>query len=216
MTIDSPDSIKIAAGINTYANPEHLERTLSTIQAIDQRFVIHGRYPTYKYVDPQSLHRTRQVCDKFANTQLVDLNAHEIDKRNRYLELAKDYDFLIVIDNDEYVPPQISDWSTFRKGLFSAIFECPGAQVFDIYFGGPISESGARPRIFYKPSTIKYWEKHFWWITEDRRLLKGRSDSAKLIEGVVLLHDRSNKSEEYRNARKEYGQWLMYNEIAVV
>ena len=102
--------MKIAAGINTYANPLGLQATLESLTGgVDAQLVIHGRYPIFPVQHASVYSKTKTVCKEYPNTQLIQLDATELEKRQKYLELRQDYDFLIVIDDDEYISDG-ADW----------------------------------------------------------------------------------------------------------
>jgi hypothetical protein len=128
------------------------------------------------------------------------------------MRAAKGCDFLIVLDSDEYIAAD-ADWDLFRKNLWKATLYCPGSRVFDLYTGGAIGQSGPRPRIFYRPGTVYYYSHHYWFvIKETKRLLKGVNDSAHLVQGITIVHDKSLRSKEHFNAMLEYGEWQKVNE----
>jgi hypothetical protein len=204
--------LPIAAGINTYASPASLERLLASLTRFSRVFVIHGKYPAFVYEDPQSLKNTTEVCRKFPNTQLIDLHATQIEKRNKYLEMAKDFDFLLVVDDDEYaedLPADLAD----KLQLIKTHPVLSQYRIFNVECEEPVGTQ-RRPRLLHKPSTIRYHGKHFWFMLTDKgnKILRGESDCDLSIRGFRLTHDQSSRSEEYIQAKAEYQAWQRWNE----
>jgi hypothetical protein len=208
--------LKIAAGVNTYANPDGLEICLESLSGVDKRLVIHGRYPHFQDVDPYSESKTKAVCTKYPDTQLIQLDAPELEKRQKYLELSEGFDFLLVIDDDEYIT-QGADWQLFKKTCQNMIEHPSQYYIYDIMFDGPIAESGPRPRLFYQPSKIKYERKHYWWRLPNGRLADGMSDSCKVVDGIRITHDKTPRMNgKYNLASLEYQHYLLEYESQYV
>jgi hypothetical protein len=206
--------LKVGLGCCVYSDPVGLNRLLdSTYLGVDRSIVVHTRYSHFPFEDPQSLAHTKAVCSRYSNIELIALNpTNQIKARTTYLRAAKDLDILIVLDSDEYIAAD-AEWDLFRDNLQKAILYSPGCRVFDLYTDGPIGQSGARPRIFYKPSTIYYYSHHYWFvIKETGRLLKGASDSAHLVKGITILHDKSFRTQEHFDGMIKYANWQMIGE----
>jgi hypothetical protein len=122
----------------------------------------------------------------------------------------KKYDFCIVIDSDEYVSE--ADWYYFRMNLYHIMEVAPPFYIYDIMFDGPPAQSGPRPRLFYKPSLISYYKKHYWWALPNGKIANGSSDSKCIIKGLKIMHDKSHQSEERKQAIAAHHQWLLQEE----
>ena len=211
--------MKIAAGINTYANAKGLDVCLASLSGaggVDKRLVIHGRYPHFSHEDGDSLAASQTVCKRYPNTQLIDLNSAEIEKRQKYLDLAADCDFLLVIDDDEYIA-QGADWGIMRDFCQKVIDKHEGFYIYDIMLGARSEDLGPRPRLFYQPSKIKYYLKHYWWLLPNDRMLDGCSDSVQVAPGIQIIHDKTLRMDgNYNLASLSYQQWLMWNESKYV
>ena len=209
--------MKIAAGINTYANPLGLEACLGSLTGgVDAQLVIHGRYPNFPVQHASAYSKTKTICKEYPNTQLIQLDATELEKRQKYLELSQDFDFLIVIDDDEFISDG-ADWGYFRQNCQQVIDQRAPHYIYDIMFDGPIAQSGPRPRLFYQPSKIKYDRKHYWWRLPNGRLADGMSDSCKVIEGIKITHDKSLRlNGDFNLAVLKYQHWLLGHESQYV
>src|SRR5215831_1412261 len=209
-------TVKICAGIVEYADAEGLDRCLGTLgldqqDGFDGAIVIHRRFDEFNLIDKNSLANTKLVAKKYPNVTVdhSDETITQVDARSRYCWLAGElgYDWLMVIDTDEYVLPN-ADFTEFRRQLdyvTSLGFE---HQIFDIDFEGSLSQRGPRPRLFKDPGTIRYWVKHWWFVlTKTNILLKGIGDAGRIITGINLFHSKIIRSVEHIRASEQYYQW---------
>jgi len=207
--------LKVGLGCCVYSDPVGLQRLLDSVYlGLDRLIVVHTRYSHFPHEDPQSLSHTKAVCSRYPNIELIALlkPTNQIEARTKYMRAAKDLDILIVLDSDEYIASD-ANWDAFRENLQKAITYGPGCRVFDLYTAGPIGQSGARPRIFYKPSSIYYFSHHYWFIIKETgRILKGASDSAYLVKGITILHDKTFRTQEHFNGMLKYANWQMTGE----
>ena len=209
--------MKIAAGIVTYADALSLARTLETLAPqTNENIVIHVQYPGFRLLEQtQSLDDTRKVCAAFPNTTVLDLSpCSEIEARQTYLDMSTKYDFLLVIDSDEYLCEK--EWGIFVENCQKLIDEPDGFYIYDIMFTGHPSQSGPRPRLFKEPSKIKYFLKHYWWMLPNGKLMKGQSDSTKIIPGIKIMHDDTLRDPGRSIANAQYQQWLLQHESQYV
>lgn len=216
----------LAAGIITYANARGLDRTLKSLQGItDINIVVHAKFASFGYYDDYSLIETKHVCSKYPNTRLIIIMPEEestydqIYCRNMYMKNAKDCDFLLVIDDDEYVELDKKEELSFRDKL-EAIDDSKKLSQYRIfsvdYFDPILGVDVHRGRIFYKPSTVRYHGKHYWYILTDQnnRFINGESDSPipYVVRGIRLVQDDKLRSKEYEDAYAKYEQWQKWNE----
>lgn len=207
---------------------------------IDLAIVVHSRFEHFNLAnanDKQALQDTQKIIDKFPSDRIklvlpplgvgvVNTAAGEqedqdrvpttqIESRNLYLKSAADEgcDWVLVIDSDEFIARN-ADWKEFRKQLeFVMSLELPH-QIFDIQCEGMLAMyRGPRPRLFYRPATIKYWKRHFWFLLQEQNMCyKGVSDAGRIIGGIYLMHDRTVRSAEHYNATLDYNEWQLHNE----
>jgi hypothetical protein len=88
---------------------------MSSIQAyIDLIIAIDGKFKQFKDDHDVSMDNSRKVVESFPNAIYYCYpNLSEIEKRNKYLEIAgsRDIDFLLVIDSDEYAAIDTKEFS---------------------------------------------------------------------------------------------------------
>lgn len=210
-------TLKIAAGICVYSDAQGLDRLLpSIINNIDKCIVVHGRYTNYNGIDSNSYYDTLVTCSRHninipTNIMLID-NKQPIDQiaaRQQYLDAAHDCDFLLVLDADEYVT---GDWVLFRQNCQELIESSNRFYIYDIKFDRPAPQwfdGWPRPRLFRKPSQIKYYKKHYWWLLPNGRIHKtSASDSHQTIEGINITMDNTYRSNQRNAVRQQYLDWL--------
>lgn len=188
MRSQRPETNLLAAGIIVYNDAAGLDRCLKTIhENVDRIFVIDGRYPDWgKADDPKfSTDDPQSVCRKYgSHVEYHQLYAPQKDKRTRYLELAKDCSFLLVIDADEFVIN--ADWSTFRNELETsdrfdqAVIE-RDQYVHNIPYLFEPNRIGYLGILIYKPSEL-YYVSHW-------RLFKRATNTS---QQYPRMHDRNH------------------------
>ena len=125
----------------------------------------------------------------------------EVERRQTYLDLANNYDFLLVLDSDEYVCDG-ADWPLFRKNCEKILESGKHHYIYDIAYDSTApSNAGPKPRIFREPSKIKYYKKHYWWLLPNGRVAAGGSDSITIVDGIRLMHDDSLRSPDRIKAK---------------
>ena len=205
--------VRIAAGICTYSDSLSLARCLESFAGQLEAIIIHGPYPSYNSLDPSSYQDTNAVCKAYPNIRLVDVAEPlaEIERRQMYLNLAVNHDFLLILDSDEFVCDG-ANWPLFKANCKRILESGKHHYIYDIMFDGPAPQAGPRPRLFREPSKIKYHKKHYWWSLPNGRIAAGASDSAEIVDGIKLMWDDSLRTEERIKARDEYQAWLRQDE----
>lgn len=223
--------MKIAAGLCEFGDTEGLYRCLASLglddsRGIDKVIVIHGRFDNFNLrIDrQQALEDTRKVISRFPKDR-IDLvvsngGLTEIASRNLYLKRAVELgcEWLLVIDSDEYLAAKLTDWEKVREQLQFIMNLDLDHHIFDIQLDGNIpAYHGPTPRLFYRPGSIQYWGKHYWWVIEEsKRILKGHSDAARVIEGIHIIHDHTIRDSMYYTASINYKEWQQKYEGAQV
>ena len=101
--------VTVAAGIIFFDDEKGLQRCLHSIQSyVDLIIAIDGKFKYFE--DDHDI-----SVESFPNSNYYCYpNLTEIDKRNKYLEIAgiKKIDFLLVIDSDEYAVIDMNEFSS--------------------------------------------------------------------------------------------------------
>jgi len=204
---------KVGVGINYWDDPKGLIKILTNetvYDFIDTFFLIDGRYKNREDEAESPDWMLRGICEKFRKIHLVRLyDKLQIDKRNRYWELAEEYemDFMIVLDSDEYITIEPDVFNDSLRTLVDRDEKCY-----------PVRQSQQdiaitkRPRLFKGPWTFR----HIQNTKPGRNISHGSlyEDYGKGVTEIVnqmyaWYKDNPNEDERGRNG---IGGLFMYHD----
>lgn len=198
---------KLGVGCNFFDDPYGLIRLLDSgrlYEVIDTVFLIDGRYqnrtdkPEH---DPAFVEAIIKRYDKIHYVQMFDYK--QIEKRNKYWELADKMDFMLVLDSDEYC---MIDIPKFQETL--QICDKRDAQCFPIWQDHPQVTEMPRPRLFKKPFDFRHRESkttisHGSLYKPDGHevindMYRWFTDHPKRtgVEGIKIYHDKQFRTEK--------------------
>lgn len=187
---------------------------------ISKVIAIDGRYPGFRSPSHLSNDGSRECCKEFDNTVLVDCPypATQIKKRNKYLQLSKQYglDFLLILDSDEYIID--ANWPLFKHACEESVkLDDYQYRIYDVRYQNEMEwDLGERPRVWFRPWEIRYDVKHYRWVIKtkckDRPVYEGNC-GRRLLPGLTIKHHRSIRPEARNKAMNNYEDWLMHLEI---
>lgn len=232
MAIKSNNNNKLllCAGINTYQDRDGLERCIrSLVGGVDKVIVVDGRYPSWgKETDPEySTDGTEELCkdkqqlNKLVPIEYVQLFEEQPAKRSKYLELAADCDFLLVIDCDEFIVTsglERADWSEFRKNLqtlprFEERLKDNIQHVHNIAFMTEPRRLMTFGRLIYRPSEL-YYSSH-WRLNRRSNGVETRyqrMNSRDIVRGITMTYDELMRPSERLEVDVDYQWYLEYKE----
>lgn len=199
---------------------------------IDKPIVIDGRYPSFgKSTDPEySTDNTYDVIkrirdDEHLFPELVyeKLYAEQPTKRTRYLELADDCEFLLIIDCDEVVITEgieAADWPSFKEKLAtSSRFEYKLREnrqyVHNIEVRITPTELHRYGKLFYKPSEMHYTSHWRLARNSDGATIRypGQDSIPNTVTGIVMAYlGESLRPKERMQQDLDYQWELEYRE----
>jgi hypothetical protein len=119
--------MKIGIGLSFYQDFDSLRRMLTSLQAypIDLIIAIDGKYKGHAARRTLSNAECIDLFKSFQTPYTLDIspNTSQIEKRQRYFDLAIDLDCLIVMDSDEYFIQENTVWDLFVEDLVCKIKE---------------------------------------------------------------------------------------------
>jgi len=199
----------LAVGYSFYNDLQSIKRSIpSFIDGVDIVFAIDGKYEGNPNPDDYSTDGSAEYLQSFDKVVLDKFVGKEQDKRQRYLNLCKEYDcdYLLIIDSDEYVIK--ADWKSFKENMYRLTGQYSNQSFFGVAF--VVDGSGgvcAYPRLWYKPYCIEYHNAHCIF-KDNRNGTITRSSSATatkyLIEGITCTMDDTLRSKEYLQNTVEY------------
>lgn len=220
--------MRIGAGIVFFDDAKGLERCLHSIASnVDLVITIDGKFKEFEGDYGISIDGSREVVESFPNTRYYCYpNITEIEKRNKYLEIAAKLgiDFLIVIDSDEYA---VIDKEELRRNLFfiktgkelsescnEFIPEVYGVKMFDEqYEKQNMIIERYNERLLYKPGYLRYSAIHSNLIdinNSNRNFTTSKCTGE--IDGITLFNDDRLRSSSYISKSLKYQTHLFNSE----
>ncbi|MHA1961704.1 MAG: hypothetical protein ACW99U_15895 [Candidatus Thorarchaeota archaeon] len=211
--------MKWAAGIIFFDDGNSLDRCLDSIhEHMDVMFCIDGKFREYRADHSLSTDGSRDVVLSYPNSILIDAaNSLQVEKRNKYLELAGEYDIevMIHIDSDEYV---VGDLRRFKQCLESTLnIGAVRPSIYNLIISTTRHKhtfTVSRPRIYHKPELLRLLSiRHYTlYDTTTRPPTSLRADSLTL-HGIELHHDDSLREESWLANMFEHQKWQILYEL---
>jgi hypothetical protein len=192
--------MNICAVICFYNAKAELARCLESLDldklgAIDKAICVDGKFPNFAPGEPNL---SRELVKSYGNkTVLLDVADYELWKRNAYLTylgLRKKFEFMLIIDSDEYIDPDKKNWPKFRRQISdywankrNHVYPIMGMKVeannpdyvetVEKITGAPYNRRPRRedqpkdfqwkPRIWGRPWELEYFINHYSWRHKD-------------------------------------------------
>jgi hypothetical protein len=221
-------TLKIGIGLSFYQDFNSLRRMLMSLKGypIDRLIAIDGSYEGY----PSDEGCSHTACyELISSFQIPHITVRyprftEIQKRQMYFEFSKVYgvDVLIVMDSDEYIIHDKTNWVVFVNELKEKIEKHKNTWIQSYCIPVVLKNKGEKqmpegytenlPRIFVRPSELAYVDNHYMVRNKKTGVLM-RYPSETLISGCFTLgHDHNMRSKEYMDQRKIYQERLIEEE----
>jgi hypothetical protein len=172
------------------------------VDGVDYIFAIDGKFSLREGSDFSNDGST-EYLESFGNVILDKFVGMEHDKRQRYVQLAKDkVDYIIIIDSDEYVLD--ADWDLFRENL-----DKNNDSISGVKFYYNEKDWTPYPRI-WKTGHVNYWKTHNIFEVDGSLV---RSPILKTIEGISMSMNDNLRDEEYLLKTSEYQKRMLDYEI---
>lgn len=230
-----PETLKIAMGTIFHNKPKELDRMLHSFShlGVDHWFLIGGGFKDSPD-DPHENGETVTVLENFRAEQdeygsqgieigwSVMLGATEFQKRNRYLDYARQYgcNALMVIDSDEYAYENKEwefekNWEKFRRFYYSFLERYPEHNVYSVrIIVNEFLGFDYYPHCLAYPEKVAYVQASHYKFgnieTDDvNDPLFTHQASWGTMEGITLKHDHTLRTEEDMKARRGYQDFLV-------
>ncbi len=232
-------NIKLSVGISYFITDTHQFKELircldSVYEHVHKIYAVDGRYREFKHDLDYSIPWTATLLrDRYPNIEIVKCCATQLVKRQIYLEMAKDEEFLLVLDSDDYIHPDFANWDLFYEELEQTLSE--KEMLYFLWFW--ISrdwECSANPvvketwqkyiRIHKLPALQKYHMSHYVWrLKEDNSVNMNSLLAKKTLGGIKLTCDSSFRSPEFLKKKADWEQadylqeqsriWAAFNKL---
>lgn len=191
--------MKIGVGYCYYEDVESIRRGLPTfVNNVEFVFAIDGRFSLRNGPD-YSTDGSTEFLEQYKNVIIRKFVGMEHDKRQQYVELAKEYnvDVLLIIDSDEYVAEV--DWPLFRKNLETILGSEQNIFSVNFFTDGNINKY---PRVWLRPHQIRYWNAHCMFEVNGNIVRSPKNTNT--IEGILFKMDDDLRSIEYLKETSDY------------
>lgn len=191
--------MKIGVGYCYYEDVESIRRGLPTfVNNVEFVFAIDGRFSLRNGPD-YSTDGSTEFLEQYKNVIIRKFVGMEHDKRQQYVELAKEYnvDVLLIIDSDEYVAE--ADWPLFRKNLETILGSEQNIHSVNFFTDGNINKY---PRVWLRPHQIRYWNAHCMFEVNGNIVRSPKNTNT--VEGILFKMDDDLRSIEYLKETSDY------------
>ena len=191
--------------------------------SFDLLIAIDGKYK--EWPNAEDPHFSDKDCLDLIHSFQPQLPVHYIgltdftqnEKRQAYFDIAavRSMDALIVLDSDEYIVCEKTNYALFKKDLESKIKRetyrqayCIPCQMWDQWphpnLGGQIQNI---PRLYIAPGSLEYAENHFT-VRNKRTGVCQVFDGAPICKYIEMGHDHKLRELRYQELSTEYSKWL--------
>ncbi len=203
--------MKLAAGICLYEKSlSSIKRCIESIKKyVDVILAIDGRFDHFPDQILHSSEEVRSYLLSIQNLVLVDYLGSEIEKRQKYCDLCKEFEceYLLIIDSDEYIL-EGGDWAKFREN-FSACNESTNVYGIRFAYAAPVHmDTTPYPRLWYKPYEMQYIKHNLWKNKSNGQEVKSTSE-CQVIEGIIMAGNDNLHTSEYIEQGREYQRYLI-------
>lgn len=220
-------ALKIGIGLIFYNDFDSLRRFLQSLQSypFDRLIAVDGRFKGHTGKTPLSDKKTRDLFKGF-QTPYVIIDApdiSQIEKRQIYLDKSEEYDLdvLIVLDSDEFIRTDLTNWPLFIEELSNILkanrhtyiqgYTIP-SYVNQKRYGSMDDYVINVSRVFYRPHTLKYVESHFEIRNKTTGVKMFYQSDTTVLQHLIIGTDHKLRGKEYMKQHDDYETWQMENE----
>lgn len=214
--------MKSAVVCSFFNSVKEIPRLLDSLPKNIPKIMVDGRYVGFEWESDYSTDGIEDVLKNYDNIIYDRFCGEQIAKRNRCLEIAakEGFDYVIVLDSDEYIHPKYKDWDLFNKMLD---FYSTKDDVYLIGMWAWISHLWQKNwnivdthtwqqyvRIIKDPGLVKYHNTHYTWVHNYNkdRLLR----TYGVADGVRFTFDSTLRSTEYKEEGSKWAMWNLHEE----
>ena len=201
---------RLCAYYPVYEELETLEKTLPLAKkfGINDFFFVDGPFIGFSKQRPKSSDGTREICEQYG--RLMDAGrCYEQDKLNiAFKEMSRQrFRYVLLLGADEY--PE-GDIKLFLKNLTTRFNDdSPHIPLVRVQEHSPDSKWNRvidnSPKIFVNPSRIRAKHTHWLYYFDDCSV--PFHDHENIIEGIIIHHDDSLRSEKRNKMMSEFQDW---------
>ena len=226
--------INLAVCMSWYQDIKGVKRAYESCKMDDpyapQHFIaVDGVYTFFRFKDRPtpdlSDDGSREWLKEQNKVTIVNYPGYQVDKRMKYVNKAAEMgcDAIIILDSDEYIMPEYSDWKEFRKWLtryarghdpyhygfvFNLMFWVD-SQYEKAYNTIDTEEFTFMPRVWHAPQNLEYYNGVHYWVrrrdTDDVAERLG-STTITIDHGIRLAQDSKLRDKQLLDARNKWAR----------
>lgn len=209
-----------------YKDFDSLQRMLRSLESypFDMLIAIDGRYKGHTGKTPLSDKKTRDLFKTIQTPHiLIDApDISQIDKRQIYNDKSVDYDLdvLIVMDSDEFIVHEQTNWPIFIEELNSAIKSNRGTYIQGYSIPSRVNQKryGNKEdyymnvtRVLHRPYDLKYVDTHYDVRNKRTGVEMSYASDTTVLTHFVIGTDHKLRDEDYQDQRAKY-EWYQYSD----
>ena len=217
--------LKIGIGLSFYNDFDSMQRMLQSLQSypIDYIIAVDGRYKGHTSSKPLSDKKTRDLFKTIQKPYtIIDApDISQIEKRQIYFDKSADYDLdiIIVLDSDEHIIHDKTNWPLFIEELNNLIkanrstyIQGYSIPLFLQQKDNPPDYCVNSARLFHRPYELRYLATHFDVRNKNTGVNMMYQTNTTKLEHLVIGTDHKLRTKEYMIQHDQYEQWQQTNE----
>lgn len=220
-------TLRLAIGLSFYNDFDSLRRMLTSLQAypIDLIIAVDGKYKGHTGDKEVSDLECRHLFRAFQTPYYLFHEATaktQIQQRQLYFDKAEvmDIDVIIVMDSDEYIIHDKTNWPLFIKELEEHIEMNKGTFVQGYSIPLVINQKPYKqkdytinsPRLFHRPSELQYVDNHYTIRNKKTGVNMAYQTKETKLEHLVIGTDHKLRTEEYMQQHDAYEEYQQTDE----
>lgn len=218
------DDVTMVVALPYFDSLHELRRINETLPRWMPIIGVDGRYKFFPSDHDYSVDGSTEFLKKRPHTVIDQFCGDQVEKRQRYLDIAGDlgYDYVLVMDTDEYIKPGYTDWDLFFAQLQATAKLRWDDYLFGIwYWVQPPDRYNPNHnqvvgnswhtyvRIMREPKELRYFLTHYKWRLKEDNLPGVSSLKARFtIDGIRLTADSLLRMPQYT---KSSDGWALDN-----
>jgi len=221
-------NLRIGIGLSFYQDFDSLNRMLQSLQQypIDHIIAVDGKYKGHTAKQALSDDSVRDLFKSFQIPySLYDdgANLSQIDKRQIYFDKAQTLrlDIIIVMDSDEYIVHNKTNWTLFideleghismNKSTYIQGYTIPLCINHKRYAKVPDYTINSA-RVFHRPSELVYVDNHFTIRNKKSGINMGYQTHATKLNNLFLATDHKLRDKDYMEQHDLYEDYQVTTE----
>lgn len=218
-------NLRIGIGLSFYNDFDSLCRMLQSLQSypIDRIIAVDGRYEGHTGISRLSDKKTKDLFKSFQTPyEIIDAaDVSQITKRQIYFDESQRHgiDNIIVMDSDEFVVHEKTNWALFIEELERHIRENKDTYIQGYTIPLYLHQKNYPPdyvinstRLYHKPWELQYVDNHFTVRNKKTGVNMLYQTETTKLDHFVIGTDHKLRTKDYTLEHDLYEKWQQANE----